>query len=323
MPGPSSRGWRITLIVTGVIVVVLATIYLACRRDLDSINKKLAAGSHIYRTRHGSVEFTTWGNGPAVLLVHGAAGGYGRGVLIARAFGGANFRWIAPSRFGYFGTPLPPDTSTTAQADAFADLLDGLGIHRVAIVAMSGGVPPSLQFALRHLERTSALVLLSSAHYTPLTAAQQHLPTPASLYSAIYSSDLPYRVLSKVARPSLETIFDVKPAPQPAMTSAESKFLARMVDMFEPVTRRKDGLRNETAAIDPQTLYPLKQITQPTLVIHSRDDGINLFACGEYTAQYITGARFWFPGTGGHLLLGHHAEVQALVNSFLLEHARL
>lgn len=325
MLGSSVRGRRIALTVAGVIVLALAfaAIYLAYRRDMDSINKRLSADSQVHRTRHGSVEFTTWGNGPAVLVVHGAAGGYDQGVLIAKAFGGESFRWIAPSRFGYLRTPLPADGSTTAQADAFADLLDGLGIDRVSIVAMSGGVPPSLQFALRHPGRTSALVLLSSAPYTPLTAAQQHLPIPTWLYSAIFSSDLPYWVLAKVARPSLETIFDVKSAPRAALTAAESEFLARMVDMFEPVTKRKDGLRNEAAAIDPQTLYPLEQITKPTLVIHSRDDGINPFAFGEYTAQHIPGAKFLSLGTGGHLLLGHHAEVQALVNAFLREHARL
>src|ERR1035441_213206 len=130
MLGSSVRGRRIALTVAGVIVLALAAIYLAYRRDMDSINKRLSADSQVHRTRHGSVEFTTWGNGPAVLVVHGAAGGYDQGVLIAKAFGRESFRWIAPSRFGYLRTPLPADASTTAQADAFADLLDGLEISK-------------------------------------------------------------------------------------------------------------------------------------------------------------------------------------------------
>jgi pimeloyl-ACP methyl ester carboxylesterase len=47
-------------------------------------------------------------------------------------------------------------------------VLDEHGIDRVAIVAMPGGVPP----ALRYPVRTSALVLVSSAPYTPLTAGE-------------------------------------------------------------------------------------------------------------------------------------------------------
>ncbi|MFN0100888.1 MAG: alpha/beta fold hydrolase [Bryobacteraceae bacterium] len=314
------RRWIVATL-AGVIGLALGAIYLAYRREMESINGKLFAGSQVCHIRNGSVEFTTWGTGPAVLVVHGAAGGYDQGVLIAKAFGGEDFRWIAPSRFGYLRTPLPGDASTIAQADAFAELLDSLGIERVAIVAMSGGVPPSLQFALRYPLRTSALVLLSSAPYTPLTAAQQHLPIPIWLYYAMFSSDLPYWALAKVARPSLETVFDVKPNARAALTATESEFLARMVDMFEPVTKRKDGMQNEGAAISPGTRYPLEQIAKPTLVIHSRDDGINPFAFGEYTARHIPNAKLVSLETGGHLLLGHHAEVGALVNSFLRDHA--
>jgi 2-hydroxy-6-oxonona-2,4-dienedioate hydrolase len=283
--------------------------------------ERMSMESRVIQTRQGPVEFTTWGSGPAVLVVHGAGGGYDQGRAIAMAFGGEGLRWIAPSRFGYLRTPLPADASTAAQADAFAALLDTLGVDRVAIVAMSGGVPPALEFALRHPARTSALVLLSSAPYTPLTAGEQKLPVPIWMYQALFSSDFPYWILGKVARTSLETIFDVKPGLRAALTPREKAFVAMMVDGFEPVSRRTDGLRNEAAAIDPKAYYPLEAITRPTLVIHSRDDGINPFAFGEYTARRIPGAEFMPLMTGGHLLLGHHPEVQARVNTFLRQHA--
>jgi len=82
-----------------------------------------------------------------------------------------------------------------------------------------------------------------------------------------------------------------------------------MVAAFQPVTQRTDGLQNEGAAIDPQTQYALEEITTPTLVVHARDDGINPFAFGEYTAEHIRGAEFMPLDTGGHLLLGHTSEV--------------
>ena len=314
--------WRwIGLSAVGVVIFALGAIYVAYSHDMQTILERMSTESQVIQTRHGPVEFITWGSGPAVLVVHGAGGGYDQGSSIAKAFGGEGLRWIAPSRFGYLRTPLPADASTAAQADAFADLLDELGIDRVAILAMSGGVPPSLQFALRYPARTSALVLLSSAPYTPLTAAEQQLPVPIWIYKALFSSDFPYWVLEKVARPSLETIFDVKPDLRAALTPEEKAFVADMVDAFEPVTKRTDGLRNEGAAIDPLTHYPLEEITTPTLVIHSRDDGINPFAFGAYTAQHITGAEFMPLTTGGHLLLGHQAEVQTRVNAFLREYA--
>jgi 2-hydroxy-6-oxonona-2,4-dienedioate hydrolase len=309
------------LALVGLSVIAVGVSYLAYRRDMNLVGRRLSEGSQLRQLRGRTVEFTTWGTGPPVLVVHGAAGGYDQGILIAKAFGGEGFQWIAPSRFGYLSTPLPNDASTSAQADAFADLLDELGIAQVAILAMSGGVPPTLQFALRHPERTTALVLLSSAPYTPLTAAQQQLPIPIWIYNAIFSSDFPYWVLSKIARPGLELIFDVKSDVKRSLTGAESEFVSRSVDLFEPVTKRKEGMQNEGAAIRPETLYRLDQIRKPVLVIHSRDDGINPFAFGEYTARHIAGAELIALDRGGHLLLGHHTEVQAAVARFLRRHA--
>jgi pimeloyl-ACP methyl ester carboxylesterase len=278
---------------------------------------RLATGSEIIETRHGPMEYATWGEGPPILVVHGAGGGYDQGLSIARAYGGEGFRWISPSRFGYLRTPLPVDASTAAQAEAFADLLDTLEIERVAILAMSGGVPPSLQFAQRYPERTSGLVLLSSAPYTPLTAGEQKLPMPIWVYQALFSSDFPYWVLQKVARSNLEPMFDITPALRAGSPPEEHAFIASQVEAFQPVTDRIDGVQNEGAAIDPEARYPLKEIRTPTLVIHARDDHINPFSFGEYTAQHIPGAQFMPLARGGHLLLGHLAEVRAKVNLFL------
>ena len=207
------------------------------------------------------------------------------------------------------------------QAEAFANLLDVLGIERGAILAMSGGVPPSLQFAQRYPERTAALVLLSSAPYTPLTAAEQELPVPIWVYQALFSSDFPYWLLQKVARSSLEPMFDITPALRAGSPPEEQAFIAGQVDAFQPVTGRIDGVRNEGAAIDPGARYLVEEITTPTLIIHARDDHINPFSFGEYTAQHIPDAQFLPLATGGHLLLGHHAEVQARVNAFLRQYA--
>jgi pimeloyl-ACP methyl ester carboxylesterase len=307
--------------VVGALAVGAGATYLAYSRDMGATRDRLAAGSQIVATRHGPIEYTAWGEGPAVLVVHGAGGGYDQGISIARAFGGEGLRWISPSRFGYLRTPLPADASTAAQADAFADLLDALRIERVAILALSGGVPPSLQFAQRYPERTSALVLLSSAPYTPLTAGEQKLPVPVWVYQALFSSDFPYWLLQKVAHPSLEPMFDITPALRAESPPEEQAFIASQFDAFQPVTGRIDGVRNEGAAIDPRARYLVEEITTPTLIIHSRDDHINPFIFGEYTAQHIPGAQFLPLATGGHLLLGHHAEFRTRANAFLRQYA--
>jgi pimeloyl-ACP methyl ester carboxylesterase len=284
---------------------------------MQAMRDRLSAASQIAQTRFGPLEYRIEGDGPPVLVIHGAGGGYDQGVLLAHAYGGTGFRWIVPSRFGYLRTPLPADASTAAQADAFADLLDSLDIGQVGILAMSGGVPPALQFARRYPARTSALVLLSSAPYTPLTAGDQKLPVPIWVYQALFKTDFPFWLLQKIAPHSLDTMFDVTPTLRANLTEGEQALVASMAEAFQPVTGRTDGLNNEGAAIDPQASYRTEEIATPALVVHAQDDHINPFSIGEYTAAQLRGAEFLPLPSGGHLLLGHVEEVQARANAFL------
>lgn len=135
--GRHSHVWRrAALWLVAALAVGAIASYLAYARDLRAVRERLALGSQIVATRHGPIEYTTWGEGPALLVIHAAGGGYDQRVSIARAFGGDGFHWISPSRFGYLRTPLPPDASTAAQADGFADLLDALNIKRVAVLLL-------------------------------------------------------------------------------------------------------------------------------------------------------------------------------------------
>lgn len=131
--------------------MVAAGFFVTCiaTRDVRVKRDRLDAERRIAQTEYGPIEYISWGNGPPALVVHGAGGGFDQGRLIAQAYVGDGFRWIAPSRFGYLGSPMPADASTAAQAEAFADLLDYLGVKRAAVLAFSGGVPLALQFAQR------------------------------------------------------------------------------------------------------------------------------------------------------------------------------
>lgn len=313
--------WR-RIILTGSAMLALAAlgIYLVYAQDMHRIAQRVTAGSVLAQTRHGPIEYASWGSGPAVLVVHGAGGGYDQGRLLPQTFGSNGFHWISVSRFGYLRSAMPDDASTRAQAEAFADLLDELNIDRVAILAMSGGVPPALQFAELYPERTTALVLLSSAPFTPLTADQQDLPIPAWVYQALFRTDFVFWALTWLSPSRLDAIFDISPKARARMTEADRTFASGLIQAFLPVTARTSGLRNEGAAVDPGANGDLAKITAPTLVVHARDDGINPFAVGEYTAQHIPGATFMVLDDGGHILLGHLEAVRDRVTAFLRQH---
>lgn len=315
------RRRRLIWIVVCAVGVAAAGIFLLYRDDMQAIEAQIAAGSEIADTAAGPVEYASWGSGPPAMIVHGAGGGYDQGRLLAEAFAGDGFRWIAPSRFGYLRTPLPGDASTGAQAAAFAALLDTLGIDRAAVVAVSGGGPPALKFAELYPERTAALVLISSAPYTPFTDSGQDLPVPAWVYQLLFRSDFPYWAMQALARPSLAMLYDATPARRAALSPEDGALLDALIDGFQPVSGRIDGLANEGAAIDPAARYALEAISVPTLVVHARDDGINPFAIGVNAAWRIPDAELMALDTGGHLSLGHHAEIRDRVRAFLREHS--
>jgi pimeloyl-ACP methyl ester carboxylesterase len=118
----------------------------------------------------GGLEYFRSGEGPAVLLLHGAMGGYDQSVRLGlAAIGETGFDGIAVSRPGYLGTPLSAGRKPEEQADLCARLLDTLGIEQAAVVAVSGGGQCALTFALRHAERCRAVVMISACS-APLTA---------------------------------------------------------------------------------------------------------------------------------------------------------
>jgi pimeloyl-ACP methyl ester carboxylesterase len=141
--------------------------YLAFRADMRAARARLLARSRVVSTACGSIEMAEAGDGPPVLMVHGAGGGYDHGLDLARGLVGEGFHHIAVARFGYLSTPLPPDISSAAQARALVCLLDTLGLARVAVLGVSAGAHPTAQLALSHPERVAALALVVPALYVP------------------------------------------------------------------------------------------------------------------------------------------------------------
>lgn len=307
--------------ILGALVLAAALLLAAFRAEMRALSDRLEGAGTVAVTAHGAIEYTEWGDGPVVIALHGAGGGFDQGRLLAESFGGDGVRWIAPSRFGYLRSPLPEDASTAAQADALAGLLDHLGIERAALLAMSGGAPPALHFAARYPERTVALVLLAPAPYAPFTAEEQDPALPIWAYDLLFRSDLPFWAFRHLARARLETLFDVRAELRDRMSDEERRFVDGLVDAFLPVTARRAGLGNEGAAIAPGADIPLGAIAAPTLVVHARDDRLAPFAVGAHTAAGIAGAQLLAFETGGHLMLGHMAEVRDRVTAFLHRHA--
>jgi 2-hydroxy-6-oxonona-2,4-dienedioate hydrolase len=260
------------------------------------------------------------GEGPALLLVHGAGGGYDQGLDFARDFARLGFRVVTMSRFGYLGTPLPKDASPAAQADAHACLLDALKIDRAAVIGASAGAPSTMQLALRHPQRVSAMLLLVPLAYTPEASAgaPAELPPPVRfMLEAAVKSDLLFWLALRlspgiVAKTLLAT-------PSEVLDSADADERARIERTLRhmlPLSLRRQGLLNDLAIVGSLPRYELEKIEVPTLVVSAQDDLYGTYAMARYTAAHIPGARFIGYPSGGHMWVGRSAELLGEVKEF-------
>lgn len=293
-----------------------AAAYLAYRKDIAAIRARAGAGSRLAPTSAGVIEYASDGHGPAALIIHGASGGYDQGLSIGKQNFGETFQIVAPSRFGYLRTPLPPDASPSAQADAHAALLDYLNLDRVIVLGFSMGALSAVEFALRHPDRVSALILESPIAYAPSDGPKIDYPGLSRLIRVVSNgADFIYWCALRVAPNFVIRLSGMRPEIVAEATEIERDKVMAVIQGVQPLGSRLEGVRNDLAAqIKP---WPLEKISAPTLVVAAADDLFNTLPAARYTALQLPRGKLVSLDSGGHLLVGRHDEIRAEVAAFL------
>ena len=298
-----------------------ALAYAAYRKDIAAAKQRIDDEALLIDPAFGAIEFGEWGDGPAVLVVHGAGGGFDQGLDLGRALLGDGYRIIAPSRFGYLGAALPADASAEAQAEAHLRLLDALQLDAVPVIGVSAGAPSAMQLCLKHPERCTALVLMVPMAWAPARpSADAPSPFFEAVLNTIAASDFLFWTATKVARMTLvQTILGTPVMNYRNASPDERRHVDRLLHSILPISRRFAGIRNDGLVSGNLTRYALEEIRVPTLVISASDDLYGTYESSVYTAKKIPNARFRGFVSGGHLLLGHGTEVRSQVTGFVAE----
>jgi pimeloyl-ACP methyl ester carboxylesterase len=275
--------------------------------------QQLAADSQIIETSQGPVEALVTGEGPAVVVLHGALGGYDRARVYS--YPEAGFKFICPSRPGYLRTPLTSGETAEAQADLTAALLDSLGIEQACVIACSAGGPPAIQFALRHPDRCWGLVM-GNAINAPLSRLHGFItPVARAFFGWDWFTWLGVnRAVLFLLRPNLGL--------QTWRDPAKQAHIKAMLGSMHPTSTRKAGLLNDMAQFQEQNGYPLEEISVPTLVIHGTADIVVPYSQGLVSANRIPNAEFLSIEGGTHLcFISHQDTVKKKLVEFLQQHA--
>lgn len=277
---------------------------------------RVAGKSKVVTVSSGDIEYLESGSGPAVLVIHGSGGGFDQGELVARAVLGEGFRWIAPSRFGYLRSSLPSGATFEDQADAYARLLDHLGIQRVAVVALSQGGPSALFFALKYPERVNSLILISCGVSSSSDVKQAQANRAGDTLKTIFKYDFVYWGVSTVFRRQLMGLMGADDGVIAKLSTDQTRIVDEIIDFMNPVKPRSAGVALDNRATMPNE--KIAAIRAPTLIFHAVDDNLQLFRNAEFAAATIPGARLRRFERGGHLLMAVEQEtVRAETQKFI------
>jgi pimeloyl-ACP methyl ester carboxylesterase len=272
----------------------------------------------IAHTTHGPIEYRIVGWGPAVLALNGghtyAASPLGNEQFFLRE----GYKLIIPSRPGYGATPLATGKTAEAFADALVDLLDHLQVERVIVLGISAAGPTALQFAGRHPERVSLLILqnaVTGARFPgPVTRVGAYVIfnrwTEGWTWAAFraFAGVAPQRALTIM----MGSLSSLDPA-QVVATMSQAQQRAALA--FLLVSRSGAGFLHDLH----HHCGDLGRITAPSLIIASQYDGSVDLTHARYAADHIPDAELFICPAESHLLWfsSYNGDIEQKMRAFL------
>jgi pimeloyl-ACP methyl ester carboxylesterase len=305
------------VVALGVATAVGYRAYRNYRADMDEAYAAVdRAESETVETSVGTVEYRTLGCGVPVLVSHGIVGGFDQALQTGVNLFDSDVKLIGASRFGYLGSELPTEATPEAQAGAYAELLDELGVDDAVVVGTSAGGAPAIRFALDRPHRTRALVLIGST-----APSADELAGPTGPPHGVLQDPVFWLLVNHAPWVFLK-LFGLDPDDYESASSDERRRVGALLETLVPVEPRKPGVYNDervtnTAMAEHYGEYDLESLDTPTLIIHAEDDPLASFEDAKRMADRIPNVTFQRYETGGHLVFGHGDEIRQTVTDFV------
>lgn len=298
-----------------VLLTALMIVLARFKKDLAAGNEKIAGlHSQVFKSIIGDIEYVVAGEGPILLISHGVTGGIDQAMGLAEMYLGDGYRLLFVSRFGYLRSSMPAAPSAALQADAYAELLDFLGIGGAFILGNSAGGPAAIRFAVGHPGKCQGLILVSSA----VPKAGAALP-PKAVANVLFASDFIYWCAIKCFGKSMAKMFVPGPVWE-SLSKAERKDLIDKIYLAGlPISRRTKGVLFDmyVSNLSMNEEIPYEKITSPALIVHAEDDPGPPIAGARKISRRMANCELAVYERGGHLILGHEAEIKKKIREFV------
>jgi pimeloyl-ACP methyl ester carboxylesterase len=260
--------------------------------------------SQVAQTSKGSIEYTLLGSGPVVLVCHGTSSNC-FSTDLAGPLIESGFSVLTPSRPGYGRTPLETGRTAAEAAQALIALLDSLQIQTCSVVAISGGGPTGIALAAGFSQRVERLVLVAAISRPEDRPNEPNYKNQVAFYGPMHR--VMWGMLGFMSRLSPRSMARQTLAifsthnPDDGMSRLSSKDIEKISRFYQGRSSRVGALIDATHTVGNELL---RAISQPTLVVHSREDNSVPFSHAEWSLGNIPHAELFEAGFTGHFFWG-------------------
>ncbi|MFT4417290.1 alpha/beta fold hydrolase [Fredinandcohnia humi] len=260
---------------------------------------------NIFTTDGISIEYSVIGNGEPIFVMHGGHSNcneeFGYKALVENGFS-----VITPSRGGYRGTSKEVGKSLSIACEYYSKLINHLNFERVHILAISVGGPSGIYFASKYPDLVCTLTLQSAVTKKWLLPKDKEYKAAKFLFNPSFEK-FTWSLISYMNNIFPDFIFKQMFSSFSNLKYQEAKDKINISDV-EVIRKMNNRQRSgfgffiDLAHVNELKVEDLREVTCPTLIMHSKHDGSVPLEHPNYALENIPSSELCLLDSWGHLI---------------------
>jgi pimeloyl-ACP methyl ester carboxylesterase len=274
----------------------------------------------VFKSEDISIEYSIIGKGEPIFVMHGGHSNCNE-ELGYKSLVESGFSVITPSRAGYGGTSKDVGKSLSIACEYYLKLLNHLDIEKVHLLAISAGGPSGIYFTSKYPDRVCSLTLQSAVTKEWLTPKDKEYKAARILFGP-NTEKFTWSLISSMNNIFPQFIFKQMFPSFSKLKFKEAKDKIGIYDVVRKMNNRQRsgfGFLIDILQVNELTIEDLRNVTCPTLILHSKYDASVPLEHAHYAHENIPSSELCLLDSWGHLIwLGESSNViDENMNKFL------